>query len=718
MSGRVIDAAGRPVPGVSVVLTSLSTRFERVTVTASDGTFLFSSLARGRYRALATLEGFTSTAVESEPGRRVDLTLAPAVFAEGVTVVSALRQEALRESLSTPVSVLTRDRLADTARTTVGDALRELPGVLTRRGSEGTGVAGEQIQGLDSRQVLVLMDGQPIAGARGIKSGAINLDRQTTHRLDRVEVVKGAASALFGSDAVGGVINLIPRDITQREGEAAALAGGHGRRDLHASAGGPLRGVTIFASASRSERDAFDLTPSTGDTTGAAFTRSDVFTRARADLRTGLRVTFTGSAYDNTERGRAISTAGELQSIDVDDQSMAGGLGADWQAAARTSVQARVYATRFDESSNASPDTLYESLSKADVTVTQSIGEHQLLQAGLEASSNKYAGHNRVRDTDGHAAETFVAWAQDRVNLGSRATLTLGGRYDRHSIFGSAFSPKAALNARATDSLRFRASYGEGFRAPDLGQLFYRFVPAASVYQVIGNPNLGPESSRSWQIGSDFTSSRVRVGLNLFHNDVEHMIEAVSLGFLTSPVQRAALLAREGIDPAFAPVLGRLIFHYRNLREVATQGLELDGQAALGRGLQVAGAYTYLDASDGETGDALAGRHRHQGAARATWVSAGNGLRAEVRGAFFSSWNATAGRGGSAPIEKAPAYALFDVYAAKRLRYGFEIFGAVDNLADSRDANSGVLLADGTPAAIYRPEIGRAVRFGVRWSTR
>jgi outer membrane receptor for ferrienterochelin and colicins len=236
---------------------------------------------------------------------------------------------------------------------------------------------------------------------------------------------------------------------------------------------------------------------------------------------------------------------------------------------------------------------------------------------------------------------------------------------------------------------------------------------------VVGNPNLGPESSRSWQAGADFApSSRVRLGVNAFRNDVDNLIEAVSLGFLTSPAQRAALLAREGIDPAFAPQLGRLLFHYRNVREVVTQGLELDGQADLGQGLQLAGAYTLLDAVDGESGDALAGRHRHQGAARATWVSPARGLRAEARGSFFSSWVATLGRGGSAPLEMAPAYTLVDVYAAKRVRYGLELFGAVDNLTDSRDPNTNALLADGTPAPIYRPEIGRAVRIGVRWSTR
>lgn len=103
-----------------------------------------------------------------------------------------------------------RSRIEETGgHESVGEILREVPGVVTRRGSETAGSAGEQIQGIDSRQVLVLIDGQPIVGARGIKRGGVlNLDRQSTARLDRVEVVQGAASALCGSEALWGVINL------------------------------------------------------------------------------------------------------------------------------------------------------------------------------------------------------------------------------------------------------------------------------------------------------------------------------------------------------------------------------------------------------------------------------------------------------------------------------------------------------------------------------
>jgi outer membrane receptor for ferrienterochelin and colicins len=727
IAGRVVDPAGLPVPGATVVLSNTATGLGRIATSDAAGAYRFTDLGDGAYRLNVTIDGFAPASREATPGSRADVEVRPAQVVESVTVVSGARQAELRESLSTPVNVVTRSRLEDTARSSVGEVLREVPGVLTRRGSEGTTIAGEQVQGIDSRQVLVLVDGQPIAGARGIKSGAINLDRQSTYRLERVEVVKGAASALFGSDAIGGVINLITRDASSPLETMATVSGGeHGTVDAAATAGGRRGRSSIFGTVSRSERDSFDLTPTTPDTTGVHFTRHDGFGRYGFRPTSALTFTATGSGYWNTQSGRVAGEAGLLDSV-VDDQSQAAALSALLQVGGRTSVESRLYWTRFEET-NASTlfvtqvvqptDRLYESLVKGDASVSHVLGERHLLQAGAEFAGDRYRGVNRVRDDDGHEATTSVAWAQDRISLASWLTLTLGGRYDHHSTFGSQFSPKAAFNVRVVDGVRIRASYGEGFRAPDLGQLFYRFVPSANFYQVIGNPDLEAEHAESWQVGADYShrSGRVRFGVNAFRNDVNDLVEAHSLGFIATPAQLAAVLALENLDPSFRPVFGRQLFVYRNVADARTEGIEVDGEAALGGSFQLAGAYTYLDALDLTRGQSLAGRHRHQGHTRLTWSRAPLGLRAEIRGTFYSSWIAVASRSAADPGVRAPGFALWDAYAAKRIAGGVEVFGALDNLTDNQDPNSGIVLPAGTPAPIYRAEIGRAIRCGVRWT--
>jgi outer membrane receptor for ferrienterochelin and colicins len=724
VEGSVVDQSGLPIPGATVSLRNTATGLERLAATGRDGRFLFDAIGDGAYRVSVAIDGFAPASHEVTAGAPVAMVLKPAAVVQSVTVVSATRQAELREGLSTPVTVVGGSRLHETARSSVGEVLREVPGVLTRRGSEGTAVAGEQVQGIDSRQVLVLVDGQPVAGARGIKSGAINLDRQSTYRLDRVEVVKGAASAMFGSDAIGGVVNLITRQPGSTFESSASVSGGeHGTFDAAGSGGGRRGRLALFGTASRGARDSFDLTPQTADTTGVSFARTDGFAKAVIRATSSLSFDVNGSGYWNSQRGTAVGEAGLLESV-VEDESQAIAGRMLWQAGARTSVEARAYATRFDELNDgtlvatrvAQPtDRLFQSLVKADASVGHVLGERHMLQGGAEVMRDRYRGVNRVRDGEGQTATTGVLWAQDRVNLASWLTLTLGGRYDHHSIFGSAFSPKAAVNARVAEGLRVRASYGEAFRAPDLGQLFYRFVPSANFYQVIGNPALEPETASSWQAGADYAraSGRFRAGVNLFRNRVHDLIESYSFGVLSTPAQLAALVATEGVDPSFTPVFGRQLFMYRNIAEARTQGVEVDGEIALGASLQAAGAYTYLEATDLTRSQPLTGRHRHHGITRLTWSPAAFGIRAEIRGTFYSSWIAAAGRG-TTPAATAPRFALWDAYAAKRLLKGIEFFGAVDNLADNQDPNTGVLLPNGTPAPIYRPDVGRTVRVGLK----
>jgi outer membrane receptor for ferrienterochelin and colicin len=136
--------------------------------------------------------------------------------------------------------------------------------VVTRRGSASgnSGSAGEQIQGIDPRQVLAHFDGQPLVGARGIKSGVLNLDRQSIAPIESIEVVKGASSALYGSDAIGGGVNQISRDPRAPvELNLTASGGSQGRADYRGDIGFGGENFTGFFSGERHKQNPFDLTP-------------------------------------------------------------------------------------------------------------------------------------------------------------------------------------------------------------------------------------------------------------------------------------------------------------------------------------------------------------------------------------------------------------------------------------------------------------------------
>ncbi|HKX27267.1 MAG TPA: TonB-dependent receptor [Blastocatellia bacterium] len=732
--GRVTDKAGAVLAGATVTLSNLATGLDRIALTDASGTYLFAGTRGGRYRLTVSVSGFAPAIreIESASSESTDFALEPGSLTEGLTVVSGSRQEELRESLNTKVDVIGRARIRDTGYENVADVLQELPGVVTRAGTlgvQGVGASGEQIQGIDSRQVLVLFDGQPVTGARGVKT-TLNLDRQSINTLERIEVVKGASSALYGSDAIGGVINQISREPNSPVETAFTTSGGSlGRLDTRGDVGFARNKFSGLFSGERHKQNPWDLTPDTPDTTGAGFHRYDAYAKVKYKFNPDFALTAWARGYWNEQRGRSIGDTPQgfvLQESFADEDSQSFNLAGNWQLNDRTAVEARGFLSRWDElinsqilSNRSLVDTgnLFERLGKVDGSISRIQGEHQLIQAGAEWMTNKYGGINRLQNDKGNSIDFASVWAQDRISLANRATVTAGLRFDNHSIFGSAVSPKAGLNLRLTDYWRIRASYGRGFRAPDLGQLFYRFLNPTNFYQVIGNPNLRPEYANTFQAGAEFTthSRRARFSVNLFRNDIDDLIEAQNLGFVVTPGQLNAIAQREGIDlAAFRPGLGRLLFLYKNISDARTQGVEFDGDLTLTRGVLVGGAYTYLNTRDLIARTPLTQRFRHQGHLRMAWESNERiGLRANFRGTFFSKSLLTLPDDPVplGPDNFMPSFTLWDLYGAKRLHRNLEVFGAIDNLTNSRDPNYGV-----PGASIFRAETGRAFRIGMRWN--
>jgi outer membrane receptor for ferrienterochelin and colicins len=722
IQGKVTDPAEKAVAGATVILINQETGLERTATTDKNGQFVFGGLGSGGYKAVVTARGFArmEKAVDGQSELAFKLEIAP--LREDVTVVSGSRQEELRERLNTKVEVLTENDIKTTGYETVGELLREVPGVVTRRGSETSGVAGEQVQGVNSREVLVLMDGQPLIGARGIKSGNLNLDRQSTGRLSGVEVVKGASSALYGSDAIGGVINMITREPNQPFTASFTASGGNfGILDTRGDIGFKHDKLSGIFSLERHKNNGFDLNPATFSQEGSGFHRYDTYGKLKYQFNDNFSLIGFGNSYWNTSKGRVNGESGP-QFNDVNDQSQNYGVTGDWAIDDRTNLQMRGYFARFDEITTGSlpppantilPDgDLFERYGKLDATLSRVLGERQFFQAGVEWTTDRYRGINRLQNDSGEKADTSVIWLQDKISVTRRLTLTTGARYDDHSIFGSAFSPKVGLNYRLTNYASLRASWGRGFRAPDLGQLFYHFNNSPNFYQVLGNPSLSPEHSGSWQMGGEFNgfTRKLHFGVNYFRNDVRNLIDTQTLGFVT-PATIDQIFSDNGIDPSLRQfvVFNALLLYYKNLANIYTQGGEFDASYNLPKGFAVSGAYTYLDARDKTTNRYLTGRNRHQGFVKLAYNNTRHKFNVNLRGSFYSKWIVS--RNETTNVETiASPFQLWDLYGAKSLPKGFEVFAAMDNMFDSKDPNSG------TAQPIFRPEAGRTFRIGIRWS--
>lgn len=718
--GSVRDSTGLPVDGVSIQARNPRDGVVERAKTDEQGQFILLLSLPGKYRIRAWKEGFgeSESQVEVHDGQQhseLELLLAPRATYEQVTVYSGSRAEELREESPQKVDVVSREEIEKTGYERVSDVIAEIPGVVTRSGSTAN-VGAEQVQGIDSRQVLVLQDGLPIVGARGIKRGAVNLNRQSAARLERVEVVKGAASVLFGSDAIGGVINMITREPSRPlDGNINVSGGSLGMFDARAGLGTQGKRLSLLMDLEHHRQDAYTLFPSSPTTVGPDWRRNDLFWRSRYRFSHRAALSFQATAYHNREAGRNLAETGITSGVSEDSTQNYALIG-DFLPTDSTIVQLRGYAARYDESSvlslvgsdaSPSPANLNQRYRRMDGSISQHVGARHLLQGGYEWAQDAYFGANRlVGDNAGQQVTTNDVWLQDRVQLTPRATLNLGGRVTNHSLFGTWAAPKAGLVVRLGERWIARGSFGRGFRAPDVGQLYFRFANPASFYQVIGNPNLQPETSRSLATGISYLGNRFRAGLNLYRNDVGNLIEAINVGFPATPGQLQGILNQYQIPSNFNPLLNRLTFVYLNFGRIYTQGFELDGELRLHRDWRFAGAYTFLHPVDRGTGLHLAQRHRHQGFARIDYANNERGLFLNLRGSLFSEWILNA-----AQNTRAFGYAIWDVYGAKRLSRGLQFYAVVDNLANSRDRK----LNDPAPT-FDRPDFGRTYRIGLRYA--
>lgn len=710
-----IDAQGMAVRGTTVVARHRSTGKELRCETAADGRCELELTQLGSYLLSATtkeLEGQLEF-IASDDSASLTITLNPPILRSSITVVSGSRQEELQEDSPIKVEAISRAQMLSTGYERVSDVLQEIPGVLVRRGSIAT-VGGEQIQGVDSRQVLILQDGLPVLGARGIKSGAINLNRQTSDRLTRVEVAKGSGSALYGSDAIGGVINMITREPSApMQGGFVASGGSLGMLDARGDIGGKYDRFSYFLNLGQNRLDSYGLLPNSVTTVGPQVLRNDILFKTRVQVLPNFSLGFSANAYHNREEGRNAGETGLVSGL-TNDSTQSYALVADWVMNSSTTLQARGYAARYDENNlttpigggASSPANLNERLKRLDATLSHQFGSTHFLQGGAEWAQNLYRGANRVvGDNVGQQITANDFWLQDKWTPIRKLTITAGGRITNHSLFGNAAVPKVGLIYKLSESLSLRAAFGMGFRAPDLGQLYFRFANPASFYQVIGNLRLTPEHSQSWQTGATLRRARYRAGVTLFQNNIRDLIDTRLIGTPRSADELNSLLAQYQIAPFFNPLPGRQTFVYFNQARVLTRGVELDGEYAVSRRIRVSGSYTFLNAKDRITQLALSQRHRHTGFLRADYLIPKYGISANVRGAFYSNWllNPVAGTRGL-------PYQIWDVYITKKWQRGFETFCAIDNMLDSRDGKLQL-----PRPSFDRPDYGRTLRVGLRY---
>jgi vitamin B12 transporter len=496
-------------------------------------------------------------------------------------VVSAEAAPEPAASLGAAATVIDAAEIARAKTTTLLDLLRTVPGLdVVQSGGPG-GVTSLFLRGASSTQTLVLVDGVTLNSPY---FGGTDLSSLSTANVERVEVVRGPYSALYGSEAIGGVVRIFTRK--------SADAGISGNASFAMGNGDAKEGFgEIRLSEGRySGTFGFRRTLSWGDqaneffsgTTLSGALTAQVGEGATAGLVLRREMGRTGVPTDGATPTPQRSTSAETTTLEVPFSL---------PLSRNISLDASVRAVR-DRPEYADPADPFFSSSTTDarrvggrLAATGTWGAHRLAVGADYERTEVSSESNLGVALDGATSRTFALFAEDRMGFFSdRLVATAGIRWDDHSAFGSAVSPRVTVAWRVLPSLKLRGAAGSAFRAPSLGELYYPYS---------GNSDLQPERSTGWEVGAEQTlAPGVVAEVTGFWNDIRDLIQYDAQTFSNA-----------------------------NVGHARTRGVEFAVRTAVGETAFLRASYTYLDAKDLDADTPLIRRPRHRAS-----VTAGSGF--------------------------------------------------------------------------------------------
>ncbi|MGH9161682.1 MAG: TonB-dependent receptor [Vicinamibacteraceae bacterium] len=717
LGGTVTDASGGAVSGATVILQAAD-GVERQTVTGPDGRFSFDDPA-GATTLIVLAGGFAVSEQQIAGAGEVEVVLSPASLLETLTVTPT-RSERRLGSTPASVSVLDRDELRASAAVVADDVLRQLPTFsLFRRTSSLSShptAQGVSLRGIGPSGVsrtLVLIDNVPFNDPFG---GWVYWTRVPLDSVDRIEVVEGPSSSLYGNYAMGGVINIMSSRPVARTLELKAQYGSRSspKLDFFASDVRGKLGVVVdgslfdtegFPSVVAAERGAVD--------TNASVDFKNV--NVKVDYRPTDRMSaFVRAGYFREERnnGKVSTFTGDPEANDTTWGSLNGGLRVVLPDA--SNVQVRLFGDleTFHSTFLAVPDPTTRAIGRMSLdqeVPSNGVGGMAQWSKGLGGLHYFTAGTD-WRWVDGDSEEdvldreTGTSVVTERISGGTQRSLgvfiqdiftprpnlnvTLGARvdhwknYDGHHLETSVptgeptdehrpvlpdrsdtvVSPRAALLYRVTDRISAWGAINWGFRAPTLNELYRQFRVGATLTRA--NEDLGPERLVGGEAGVNVAASRnLTVRATWYDNRVKNAVSNVTIA--------------DGVRQR------------QNLGRARIRGVQTDLEYRLGSRWKVSGGYLFnhatvreFDANPALVGSFLPQVPKHRGSMQVVYSDprlATLGVGVQLIGRQFDDdQNVLVVPGEAEP--GLPGYAVLDVTASREVGHGLQIFVGAQNL--------------------------------------
>jgi vitamin B12 transporter len=708
VTGRVIDPSGQPLPRAYVRVITPAQSSANGVFTEPDGRFRVDSPA-DRCTLEVTLTGFTTTtaACAAQP-LEVKLELAP--VREHV-VVSATRSDMPAGELGASVTAFEAADLERRQFPMVANVLLAAPGVSIGRTGASGGVTSVYVRGGESNYNKVLLDGIPL----NEPGGSFNFNNVTSENLERIEIVRGAQSALFGSDAMASVIQLVtarPRPGAPLQGSIGAEGGTFGTGRFNGGVRGTAGrtdysiGAAYLTTDNEVPNNDFQnttLSASAGSELNGSTTIRGVFRtefgRAGAPGQTAFGRPDSDAFFDRTDVVGGVTLSNEISSSLR--QRVTYGLSTSRQQSTNLILDPP-YTPEFE--GHKSPFEFFDFAYDSRVNLHRHYLSYQADWLPINGSTAAGTQHTTfAADWDGERGTLRDELAGDettasRNNIGitleqqalwRRVSASGGFRFEHNDSFGNAAVPRASVAIVAhpangsVGQTRLKATAGTGIKEPTIVQSFSRndFF--------LGNPDLEPERSWTFDAGIEqrLAYDRVKMELTWFDNHYRNIISTRTLSF--NPFRS----------------------QYVNIGESRAQGVELTGEIAPVTSFHVRGGYTLTasEVTDSEADDSsvfavgqwLFRRPRHAGFAEVSWTDAR--LSLDLFGSFVGKRVDSDFSSLEPPITSNDGHTTWDVRASYRITNRLALTAAIDNLT-----NAAYMEPLGYPA------LGRAVRAGIR----
>lgn len=656
VSGCITDEKGETLPYANILVKGTTHG------TASDlnGNYRLMITKPGEYHLIVKYAGFApfEQRILLKSDTTINFRLKEDVLNLNEVTVTATRTPKLLKDAPVITRVISSDDIKKINAINVQDLLEtELPGLEFTR--EMDGQTAIHMQGMSGKYVLFLIDGERMAGET---LNNIDYNRLNTENIERIEIVKGAASALYGSNAIGGVVNIITKDASlPLSVRVNASYGSENEQRYGAVIGVKQKKIGSMTSVSYKKKDIYLLSDTAGKQTSI---------NGGWDLNLTEKLTWTLNDKINL-----VGTGGfYTRKVDNYNEKVKD-LYRNFNGSARMNYL-------ISEKQNLTLSYLLDRYNKYDHYVVRdadSLNYRNTQHTARAQYSYSFTPGNTLtggaeyfRDelmsyqfTGGaHSIDDYILYAQHDFNVTKDFNLVYGARMDYYSSFGAHVSPNVSLMYKLKP-MTFRTSYSRGFRAPSLKEMWTDWdMGGLGWFTVYGNPDLKPEVSDNFTLSAEYTRDRVNLSVVGYYNQISDKIASLYQA-ASSPAEK---------DTSF----------YTNIDKSKLAGLDVNLAVKCPYGFTVKTAYAYVHEDMKQNGVNVSSTRPHSATLGINYeLSKKNyNLNVAVNGRFLGKLdtNEASSTGSSYTPVHYPGYQNWKVTVSQRLYRAYLLQVTVDNV--------------------------------------